>query len=249
MFGCLNLRYRMIPEPYKPGFFPPSPPFQSLVLMPSETLSDKKAMVMPLALISSVFHDIISFNHNPEWLSKRIRRSNFSLFFDCRYFPPFSRKSPDFFHSLSIPFSSRVLPEAHTLQKILREEASSAAGSEPHECIGFTHILYDEAYLSASRVLYRRRRNSSSWHFRTVICATSGRRESSFRGNYHVKNRNHSVRKISLNPPPKIEFHRYCKGLYANFMHPLVKKRFYNIMITMKEQRWWISDFSVLLHF
>ena len=102
---------------------------------------------------------------------------------------------------------------------------------------------------SASRVLYRRRRNSSSWHFRTVICATSGRRESSFRGNYHVKNRNHSVRKISLNPPPKIEFHRYCKGLYANFMHPLVKKRFYNIMITMKEQRWWISDFSVLLHF
>jgi len=28
-----------------------------------------------------------------------------------------------------------------------------------------------------------------------------------------------------LNPPPKIEFRRYCKGLYANFIHPLVKKK------------------------
>ncbi|MEK6534544.1 MAG: hypothetical protein AABZ40_02655 [Thermodesulfobacteriota bacterium] len=137
----------MIPEPYKPGFFPPSPPFQSLVLMPSETLSDKKAMVMPLALISSVFHDIISFNHNPEWLSKRIRRSNFSLFFDCRYFPPFSRKSPDFFHSLSIPFSPQVLPEAHTLQNILREASSAAEVGNRLKAIGFTHLLYDEAYL------------------------------------------------------------------------------------------------------
>ncbi len=31
--------------------------------------------------------------------------------------------------------------------------------------------------------------------------------------------------KVNLNPTPKIEFHRYCKGLYANFMHPLVKKK------------------------
>ncbi len=104
-------------------------------------------MVMPLALISSVFHDIISFNHNSEWLSKRIRRSNFSLFFDCRYFPSFSRKSPDFFHSLSIPFSPRVLPEAHTLQKILREEASPDRVRNRLKAAGFTHILYDERYL------------------------------------------------------------------------------------------------------
>ena len=27
------------------------------------------------------------------------------------------------------------------------------------------------------------------------------------------------------NPPPKIEFRSYCKGLYTNFMHPLVKKK------------------------
>jgi len=34
-----------------------------------------------------------------------------------------------------------------------------------------------------------------------------------------------SISANTLNPPPKIEFHRYCKGLYANFMHPLVKKK------------------------
>jgi len=28
-----------------------------------------------------------------------------------------------------------------------------------------------------------------------------------------------------LNPSPKIEFRRYCKGLYANFIHLLVKKK------------------------
>ena len=40
---------------------------------------------------------------------------------------------------------------------------------------------------------------------------------------------NTNVRKDSdvdiLNPPPKIEFRRYYKWLYANFMHPLVKKK------------------------
>ena len=30
---------------------------------------------------------------------------------------------------------------------------------------------------------------------------------------------------VSLNPSPKIEFRRYCKGLYANFIQPIGEEK------------------------
>ena len=58
----------------------------------------------------------------------------------------------------------------------------------------------------------------------------SGREPVSVSRYHYVHNPYHFVASRATlhsdrNPPPKIEFHRYCKGLYANFMYPLVKKK------------------------